>query len=726
MKKKTLLTLLLAIVAMMWANTSSAQSLNAAGATYSTAYVDLGLENGTLWATCNIGATKPEEYGNYYAWGEVATKAVYSWDTYKWGTADALTKYNTTDGKIGLDPEDDVAKQVLGGLWEIPSYYEIDKLVKGCDWKIVTINGVKGRQGTSKKNGNTIFLPFAGYRDGSQLKDTEAMGNYWLRHVKSQEEPDKADVYRIFDDAYTDKWEKERCMGYVIRPIIRKQNLGFKIAGEEVTSVNYKNLTSLENVKEGNVSYDYDTNTLTLAEVTITSYLNEMYGIENESNSGLKIKLIGNNRINCSEYALYVRENTTITGDGSLTLISSNTEAVQIIRGNFTIDNCDMNIRALYGIVGVNTENTSVTIRSSNVTIETDYWCMGIFKSLNLEGCFIKDPAGAYFDNEMHYLMLNGAVVQKKLVFSKNYEPYAVENGSTLTFYYDNNKATRTGTKYDISTHKWIGTYRNPNQRITKAVFNSSFKDYRPTTTASWFDCCSKIETIEGMENLNTKEVTDMSFMFNRCSSLKALDLSNFNTVKVTNMGSMFYGCKALTSLDVSKFNTANVTNMRTMFNGCSSLKSLDVTNFNTGNVTDMCYMFSDCLALTSLDVSNFNTKKVTAMTSMFFNCPDLTTIYCNDDWNKGVVAESKGMFYDCPKLKGAATYDQTKTDVSMANPTTGYFTMKDPSGIDAVTVDTPAARRGIYTLNGVRLNTSPDNLPAGIYVIDGRKVVKR
>ena len=70
--------------------------------------------------------------------------------------------------------------------------------------------------------------------------------------------------------------------------------------------------------------------------------------------------------------------------------------------------------------------------------------------------------------------------------------------------------------------------------------------------------------------------------------------------------------------------------------------------------------------------------------------------------------------------------YDQNKLDVTMANPTTGYFTKKDPSGIDAATVDTPAARRGIYTLNGVRLNTSPDNLPAGIYVIDGRKVVKR
>ena len=103
-----------------------------------------------------------------------------------------------------------------------------------------------------------------------------------------------------------------------------------------------------------------------------------------------------------------------------------------------------------------------------------------------------------------------------------------------------------------------------------------------------------------------------------------------------------------------------------------------------------------------------------------------VSDLYCHDNWKSDVVKESRDMFIGCKNLKGAATYDQTKTDVTMANPTTGYFTKKDPSGIDAVTVDTPAARRGIYTLNGVRLNTSPDNLPAGIYVIDGRKVVKR
>ena len=165
---------------------------------------------------------------------------------------------------------------------------------------------------------------------------------------------------------------------------------------------------------------------------------------------------------------------------------------------------------------------------------------------------------------------------------------------------------------------------------------------------------------------------------------------------------------------------------MTEMFSGCSDLTSLNVSSFNTAKVKYMNFMFCDCSSLTSLDVSNFNTEKVTNMYCMFYNCSALTTIYCNDDWKSDVVQNSVNMFADCTNLKGAVAYDATKTDVTMANPTTGYFTKKDPSGIDAVTVDTPAARRGIYTLNGVRLNTSPDNLPAGIYVIDGRKVVKR
>lgn len=112
-------------------------------------------------------------------------------------------------------------------------------------------------------------------------------------------------------------------------------------------------------------------------------------------------------------------------------------------------------------------------------------------------------------------------------------EAYVVEDGSTLTFYYDANKATHTGTVYGINDKRkdntrypaWAGTDYDPNERITKVVFDSSFKDYKPATTNSWFYCCAKLTAFEGMSNLITDLVTDMSYMFNECKSLTSLDV---------------------------------------------------------------------------------------------------------------------------------------------------------------------------------------------------------
>ena len=337
---------------------------------------------------------------------------------------------------------------------------------------------------------------------------------------------------------------------------------------------------------------------------------------------------------------------------------------------------------------------------------------------------------------------------------------YVVEDGSTLTFYYDTNKATRTGTVYGINQKRaddtkvpaWAGLPVDPNERITKVVFDSSFKDYRPATTNLWFFFCKKLTAIEGMSNLITDQLTDMSYMFCWCSSLTSIDVSNFNTANVTDMSYMFGvcsaltsldvskintanvtdmdymfgGCSALTSLDVSNFNTAKVTNMRCMFSDCSALTSLDVSNFNTANVTNMGVMFYGCSALTSLDVSNFNTANVTDMSFMFSDCSALTTIFCNDDWKSDVVRNSPDMFKNCTKLKGAVSYDANRTDVTMANPTTGYFTKKSATGITHPTAAEPLKRQGIYNLQGVKMQGSLDLLPAGVYIVDGKKIVKK
>ena len=141
------------------------------------------------------------------------------------------------------------------------------------------------------------------------------------------------------------------------------------------------------------------------------------------------------------------------------------------------------------------------------------------------------------------------------------------------------------------------------------------------------FYSLSRLTTIEGLNNLDTANVTNMHSMFGKCSSLTSLDLSHFDTSKVTNMYSMFRDCNNLTSLDLSNFNTNNVKDMSRMFDGCKSLTSLDLSNFNTSNVTDMSWMFDGCKSLTSLDLSHFDTANVTDMSDMFSYCSNLTSL---------------------------------------------------------------------------------------------------
>ena len=150
-------------------------------------YVDLGLPSGLKWATCNVGATEPEEFGGYYAWGETEEKSNYDWKTYKWcnGSSTTMTKYctnsdnGTVDNKTVLDPEDDVAHVKWGGSWRMPTKAEQDELRKNCIWSWTTQNGVRGYKVTSKTNGNSIFLPATGYRSRTLLYYSGIYGYYW-------------------------------------------------------------------------------------------------------------------------------------------------------------------------------------------------------------------------------------------------------------------------------------------------------------------------------------------------------------------------------------------------------------------------------------------------------------------------------------------------------------------------------------------------------------------
>ena len=140
------------------------------------------------------------------------------------------------------------------------------------------------------------------------------------------------------------------------------------------------------------------------------------------------------------------------------------------------------------------------------------------------------------------------------------------------------------------------------------------------------------------------------------------------------------------------------------MFKDCSALTTLDVSNFDTQNVTDMSRMFNDCSALTTLDLSSFETQNVTDMSRMFKSCSALTTIYASDKFVTTACEEDENMFAECANLVGAVPYDENKVGKEMANYTTGYFTDKAATGIDAPTVSDDTAAE-YYDLQGRRLN---------------------
>ena len=201
---------------------------------------------------------------------------------------------------------------------------------------------------------------------------------------------------------------------------------------------------------------------------------------------------------------------------------------------------------------------------------------------------------------------------------------------TTLTFYYDTLRADRNGETWGIRDRKassflpaWTGERRSllacyRDSPVFTAVFDASFHDFCPTTTAEWFYGLKSLKSIEGLEHLNTSQVTEMSSMFLNCQSLTSLDLTSFDTSQVMDMKEMFCGCGSLTSLDLTSFDTSQVMEMKEMFCGCGSL----------------------------------------------------TTIYCNLSWS---ARHSDDMFSGCNSLRGAAT--NVGYDVSMANPETGYFT---------------------------------------------------
>ena len=230
---------------------------------------------------------------------------------------------------------------------------------------------------------------------------------------------------------------------------------------------------------------------------------------------------------------------------------------------------------------------------------------------------------------------------------------YAVlsDDGTTLTFYYGTPSGTYFNT--DNTGTNNPGWYSN-RANITSVVFDSSFANARPTSCSYWFDGCTKLASITGIEYLNTSDVTKMNHMFNSCSNLQTLDLSHFDTSNVTSMGAMFQDCSSLQTIDLSNFDTSKVNGMNCMFNRCSNLQTLDVSGFNTSKVEDgMKCMFAECSNLQTLDLSNFDTSNVENMSYMFDKCSSLQSIAIDvEKFNTSNVTDMQHMFAWCSNLQ--------------------------------------------------------------------------
>ena len=255
-----------------------------------------------------------------------------------------------------------------------------------------------------------------------------------------------------------------------------------------------------------------------------------------------------------------------------------------------------------------------------------------------------------------------------------NYTAYAIVTNDSLTFYYDNEANSKTGTKYDVNTsysggNDLPGWYAD-SERIRHTVIDPSLSNYNASSTAYWFYGLSSMEDIKGLQFLKTASVTNMHSMFEGCGNLKEIGVNDFYTKNVTDMSSMFSGCSSLEEIDVSCFNTEQVTDFSLMFNNCTSLADIDVSGFVTNKASSTARMFAYCKTLGTLHLTNFNTSNVTNMDRMFVGCTALKTIYVRNTWNTDKLTSGAGMFLGCKNLVGGlgTKYDRNHINQEYAH----------------------------------------------------------
>ena len=281
---KRLLTMFSALVPMTLAIAQAPADVQA---------VDLGLPSGIRWASCNVGATTPEGYGYYFAWGETESKKDYSWETYKYANVGEryhykFTKYCTDassgdngfiDNKTVLEPEDDAATANWGDVWRMPTDAEWTELREQCTWTYTTLNGVYGYQVASKTNGNSIFLPAAGFRNGTSLYLQGRRGYYSSSSLLENYSDNVWIVTFNHEEVY--RHSNNRNNGLSVRPVQDKQE-------EAEPAYQPKPFTVAEDKQitfsSGNLQYTQSTQTWAFAE-----HQYDMLGTDNVDGGSSKV-----------------------------------------------------------------------------------------------------------------------------------------------------------------------------------------------------------------------------------------------------------------------------------------------------------------------------------------------------------------------------------------------------------------------------------------------------
>ena len=587
-------------------------------------YVDLGLPSGTLWATCNIGADSPEEIGDFFAWGETAPKSLYNSSTY------SCEGYDDYEGSPKeLLPEDDAATVNWGSEWQMPNQKQYKELVNEMyttmEW--TTMNGVDGCKITSKSNGNSIFLPVTGYYSGTSFQNSEG-SMFWSRTASASQ----LSICFLLYTNRTTYSNYSRTLGLNIRPVRVLEekeheyvDLGLP-SGTMWATCNvgayspegygdYFRWGETEPQETIYGKYSFTDNPIELLPENDAAAVN--WGSDWRTPSLAQIEELTNERYTTTEW-------TTLNGvNGRKITSKSNGNSIFLPAAG------DIYTSGYYGWYWLRSIDTSDNNKAYSLLLNSD--------GINA----VTNARKRYFP-------------VRPVCFAKEVYTEFEDSTGTLTYYYDGQRPYRTGITeaYDPIGGNSTTRFNDYNEKVTKAVIHPSMKKAPLTSMRLMFFGSLSLSADGGVLHITSYPLSNMT-------SIEGLE--NLNTENVTDMYFMFHGCSSLTSVNLSSFNTENVTNMAAMFSGCSSLTSVDLNSFNNTNVADLDNMFTDC--------------------------HELTTICCTKDWSTS-EATSDGMFSGCEKLVGGkgTPWNSSVTDKAYARPdrgenAPGYFTAMSIKG---------------------------------------------